>query len=59
MTDGVNGLLAAVEEKFLKGYRVPALLAVGLEVGSSSIGARAAGVRLVIARGCCKCVTVG
>jgi hypothetical protein len=28
--------LAAVEEKFLKGYRVPALLAVGLEASDPS-----------------------
>ena len=34
------GLLAAVEEKFLKGYRVPALLAVGLEVGSILLARR-------------------
>ena len=33
-------LLAAVEEKFLKGYRVPALLAVGLEVGGILLARR-------------------
>jgi hypothetical protein len=54
----MNDLLAAVEEKFLKGYRVPALLAVGLEVGNSSVGAQAAGGCLIIARGFRLCVTV-